>query len=91
MLACNSQLQMLQRSWVQIQHLPTLWYHVMLREANVAWLNYVCKNCLKWPALLKQTKKKKQKDFKAHKHEFFFTFLAETQTLWSQGPVTRDF
>ncbi len=22
---------------------------------------------------------------------FFFTFFAETETLWSQGPVTRDF
>jgi hypothetical protein len=27
-----------------------------------------------------------------HKHEiFFFTFFAETETIWSQGPVTRDF
>jgi hypothetical protein len=22
---------------------------------------------------------------------FFYTFFAETETLWSQGPVTRDF
>ena len=22
---------------------------------------------------------------------FFFTFFAETESLWSQGPVTRDF
>ncbi len=22
---------------------------------------------------------------------FFFNFFAETETLWSQGPVTRDF
>jgi hypothetical protein len=29
---------------------------------------------------------------KVHKHEIFLnTFLAETETLWSQGPVTRDF
>ncbi len=29
---------------------------------------------------------------KVHKHEIFFlTFFAETQTIWSQGPVTRDF
>ncbi len=29
---------------------------------------------------------------KVHKHEnFFWTFFAETETLWSQGPVTRDF
>jgi hypothetical protein len=29
---------------------------------------------------------------KVHKHEIFFlTFFAETETLWSQGPVTRDF
>ncbi len=28
---------------------------------------------------------------KVHKHEFFFTFFAETETIWSQGPVTRDF
>jgi hypothetical protein len=29
---------------------------------------------------------------KVHKHEkFFLTFFAETETLWSQGPVTRDF
>jgi hypothetical protein len=29
---------------------------------------------------------------KVHKHEiFFFTFFAETEPLWSQGPVTRDF
>ncbi len=29
---------------------------------------------------------------KVHKHEiFFFTLFAETETIWSQGPVTRDF
>ncbi len=29
---------------------------------------------------------------KVHKHEIFFlTFFAETETIWSQGPVTRDF
>ncbi len=29
---------------------------------------------------------------KVHKHEIFFlTFFAETETLWSQGPVSRDF
>jgi hypothetical protein len=29
---------------------------------------------------------------KVHKHEiFFFTFFAETKSLWFQGPVTRDF
>jgi hypothetical protein len=29
---------------------------------------------------------------KVHKHEIFLnTFFAETETLWSQGPVTRDF
>ena len=29
---------------------------------------------------------------KVHKHEIFFlTFFAETETLWSQGCVTRDF
>jgi hypothetical protein len=29
---------------------------------------------------------------KVHKHEIFFLlFFAETETLWSQGPVTRDF
>ncbi len=29
---------------------------------------------------------------KVHKHEIFcLTFFAETQTLWSQGPVIRDF
>ena len=29
---------------------------------------------------------------KVHEHEIFcLTFFAETQTLWSQGPVTRDF
>jgi hypothetical protein len=31
-------------------------------------------------------------DLKVRKHEhFFLTFYAETETLWSQGPVTRDF
>jgi hypothetical protein len=31
-------------------------------------------------------------NLKVHKHEIFFlTFFAETETLWSQGPVTRDF
>jgi hypothetical protein len=35
---------------------------------------------------------KNQAALKVHKHEiFFFTFLAETETIWSQGPVTRDF
>ncbi len=29
---------------------------------------------------------------KVHKHEkFVLTFFAETETIWSQGPVTRDF
>jgi hypothetical protein len=29
---------------------------------------------------------------KVHKHEIFcLTFLAETETIRSQGPVTRDF
>jgi hypothetical protein len=29
---------------------------------------------------------------KVHKHEIFvLTFFAETETLWSQGPVTREF
>ncbi len=29
---------------------------------------------------------------KVHKHEFFFfTFFAETETILSHGPVTRDF
>jgi hypothetical protein len=28
---------------------------------------------------------------KVHKHEILFEFFAETETLWSQGPVTRDF
>jgi hypothetical protein len=29
---------------------------------------------------------------KVHKHEIFcVTFFAETETLWSQGPVTQDF
>ena len=29
---------------------------------------------------------------KVHKHEIFLkTFFAETETLWSQGPVTQDF
>ncbi len=28
---------------------------------------------------------------KVHKHEIFFLLFAETETLWSQGPVTRDF
>ncbi len=33
-----------------------------------------------------------QNTLKVHKHEIFFlTFFAETETLWSQGPVTRDF
>ncbi len=29
---------------------------------------------------------------KVHKHDIFFlTFFAETESLWSQGSVTRDF
>ncbi len=24
---------------------------------------------------------------KVHKHDIFFTFFAETESLWSQGPV----
>ncbi len=29
---------------------------------------------------------------KVHKHEnFFLNFFAETETLWSQGPVSWDF
>ncbi len=33
-----------------------------------------------------------QKVLKVHKHEIFIlTFFAETETLWSQGPVTWDF
>ncbi len=33
-----------------------------------------------------------QPRLKVHKHEIYFlTFFAETESLWSQGPVTRDF
>jgi hypothetical protein len=33
-----------------------------------------------------------KRTLKVHKHEIFFlTFFAETETIWSQGPVTRDF
>jgi hypothetical protein len=28
---------------------------------------------------------------KVHKHDIFFDFFAETETSWSQGPVTQDF
>jgi hypothetical protein len=29
---------------------------------------------------------------KVHKHDIFLLdFFAETETIWSQGPVTRDF
>jgi hypothetical protein len=36
--------------------------------------------------------KKKHLSLKVHKHEIFLnTFFAETDTLWFQGPVTRDF
>jgi hypothetical protein len=28
---------------------------------------------------------------KVHKHEFFFDFFSETETIWSQGTATRDF
>jgi hypothetical protein len=31
-------------------------------------------------------------NLKVHKHEIFvLSFFAETESLWSQGPVTRDF
>ncbi len=34
----------------------------------------------------------KAQGLKVHKHEIFFlTFFAETETIWYQGPVTRDF
>jgi hypothetical protein len=29
--------------------------------------------------------------FKGTQIEFFYTFFAETESLWSQGPETRDF
>jgi hypothetical protein len=42
------------------------------------------------PLFLK--KKQEWSKLKVHKHEIFFlTFFAETETIWSQGPVTRDF
>jgi hypothetical protein len=28
---------------------------------------------------------------KVHKHDIFLKFFAEAESLWSQGPVTRDF
>jgi hypothetical protein len=42
---------------------------------------------------LEQSKRKKgSRSLKVHKHEsYFLIFFAETETLWSQGPVTRDF
>ncbi len=41
---------------------------------------------------LEEMKGRKNKGLKVHKHEnFFVTFFAETETIWSQGPVTRDF
>jgi hypothetical protein len=36
-------------------------------------------------------KRRLYKCLKIHKHEIFNTFFAETKSLWSQGPVTRDF
>jgi hypothetical protein len=30
-------------------------------------------------------------DLKVHKHDIFLTFFAETENIWSQVPVTRDF
>jgi hypothetical protein len=33
-----------------------------------------------------------RRGLKVHKHEIFLlTFFAEIESLWSQGPVTRDF
>ncbi len=47
------------------------------------------------PPQTKMTRKDEIKELvslKVHKHEILFlTFFAETETLWSQGPVTRDF
>ncbi len=41
-----------------------------------------------WNKLVSEIKYK----LKVHKHEIFcLTFLAETETIRSQGPVTRDF
>jgi hypothetical protein len=45
---------------------------------------YFCSQTIYWNG--------KKLSLKVHKHEnFFFTFFAETETLWSQGLVTRDF
>jgi hypothetical protein len=53
------------------------------------WISYVCKNAkLGGHAFAADV----LFALKEHKHEiFFFTFFAETETLWTQGPVTRDF
>ncbi len=46
--------------------------------------------CSQW--LFKKFKFKDEEYLKVHKHEIFFlTFFAETESLWSQGPVTWDF
>jgi hypothetical protein len=34
--------------------------------------------------------KKAHYDLKLHKHEIYLILFAKTESLWSQGPVTRD-
>ncbi len=62
--------------------------HVLVSLLNTAGTNKA--------AFLRYSKTDTQIDIvyslKVHKHEFFFlNFSAETETLWSQGPVTQDF
>ncbi len=67
--------------------LPLQLYYAMVL------LSYCLKvySCANTTALQKLRVKQKEA-LKVHKHEiFFFTFFAETESLWSQGPVTRDF
>jgi len=61
-------------------------------QNRISGYTYVCDKVAWLQRTVVPTSQKILKTLKVHKHEnFFFTFFAETETLWSQGPVTRDF
>ncbi len=67
-----------------------------LSDAGISYLeHYIERNCPArwlWTESCIISEETLCKILKVHKHEIFFlTFFAETETIWSQGPVTRDF
>ncbi len=66
-------------------------FHILTWLASEPWFRVFSKDANSTDKLMKLNVLFFCGLLKVHKHEFFFDFFAETETIWSQGPVTRDF